>query len=303
MNVLNDSAILDVASSQISFTTDSFVVNPVFFPGGDIGKLAVCGTVNDICMTGAKPLYISAGFIIEEGFLFNKLESIVKSMKDAADEAGVIVVTGDTKVVEHGKADGVFINTSGVGELKKTMQVSKSRAKSGDKVIISGPLGSHGMSIVTTRENFGFQNRILSDVAPLNHLVETMLDVTTEIHVMRDATRGGAATVLNEIADQSGVCIELDEEKIPVNEDVRGVCEILGFDPLYIANEGVLVACVSSEYADDVVSAMRKEKYGKDASVIGIVFDDSAKIVSLRTLIGSQRILDVQSGEQLPRIC
>ncbi len=300
---LNDSAILHSSFSQFAFTTDSFVVSPLFFPGGDIGKLSICGTVNDLCMSGAKPLYFSIGFIIEEGFSINKLERIVKSIKETAQEAGVKVVTGDTKVVERGKADGLFINTTGVGEIRKFIPAIESRAKPGDKVIISGPIGSHGMAVITSRENFGFNTRIHSDVAPLHALVNTMLEVTNEIHVMRDATRGGVATILNEIADQSGVSIILEEEKIPVNEDVRGACEILGFDPLYIANEGVLVACVDSEYAEDVVMAMREQRYGEKSIIAGMVTNDDPGRVSLKTIIGSQRVLDMQTGEQLPRIC
>ncbi len=300
---LNDSAILQSSFSQFAFTTDSFVVSPLFFPGGDIGKLSVCGTVNDLCVSGAKPRYLSIGIIIEEGFSIKELERIVKSVKDTAQEAGVMVVTGDTKVVEHGKADGVFINTTGVGAIEKSIPATRSRAKSGDKVIISGPIGSHGLSVITSRENFGFSTTIKSDVAPLNDLVDTMLEVTDEIHVMRDATRGGVATVLNEIADQSGVSIVLEEEKIPVNEDVRGACEILGFDPLYIANEGVLVACVRSEDAEKLLKAMKKHRYGKKSSIAGSVSDDSPGRLSLKTIIGSHRVLDMQTGEQLPRIC
>ncbi|MFO7889537.1 MAG: hydrogenase expression/formation protein HypE [bacterium] len=300
---LNDSAILNSSFSKFAFTTDSFVVSPLFFPGGDIGKLSVCGTVNDLCVSGAKPLYLSIGFIIEEGFSIKNLEKIVKSIKATAQKAGVLVVTGDTKVVEHGKADGVFINTTGIGEIQQSYPVIGARAKPGDKVIISGPVGSHGMSVITSRENFGFNTRIKSDVAPLHGLVEAMLGVTDEIHVMRDATRGGVATVFNEIADQSGVSIVLDEEKIPVNEDVRGACEILGFDPLYIANEGVLVACVGAEYAEKVVNAMKKQQYGKKSIIIGNVDDDEPGKVSLKTTIGSHRVLDMQTGEQLPRIC
>lgn len=300
---LNDSAILKSSFSQFAFTTDSFVVSPLFFPGGDIGKLSVCGTVNDLCVSGAKPLYLSVGCIIEEGFSIKELEKIVKSMKKTAQEAGVLVVTGDTKVVEHGKADGVFINTTGIGGIEKTLPVVEARAKPGDKVIISGPIGSHGMAVITSRENFGFNTRIKSDVAPLQGLVEAMLAVTDDIHVMRDATRGGVATVFNEIAEQSGVSIVLEEEKIPINEDVRGACEILGFDPLYTANEGVLVACVEAEYAEQVVSAMKKQRYGKKSIVAGTVTQEEPGRVSLKTNIGSHRVLDMQTGEQLPRIC
>ncbi len=300
---LNDSAILESSFSQFAFTTDSFVVSPLFFPGGDIGKLSVCGTVNDLCVSGAKPLYLSIGFIIEEGFSIKQLERIVSSIKETAQEAGVLVVAGDTKVVERGKADRVFINTTGIGGFKDSHSLIRSRAKPGDQVIISGPIGSHGMAVITSRPGFGFHTRIQSDVAPLQGLVNTMLKVTDEIHVMRDATRGGVATVINEIADQSGVSIVLEEEKIPINEDVRGACEILGFDPLYTANEGVLVACVDKQYSQQVVKAMRKERYGKKSVIAGKVTADEPGRVSLRTIIGSHRVLDMQTGEQLPRIC
>jgi hydrogenase expression/formation protein HypE len=302
---LNDSAILQSSFSQFALTTDSFVVSPLFFPGGDIGKLSVCGTVNDLCVSGSKPLYLSIGFIIEEGFSIKQLERIVSSIRKTTQEAGVLVVAGDTKVVERGKADGVFINTTGVGKFRDSQSVIRSRAKPGDLVIISGPIGSHGMAVITSRENFGFHTRIQSDVAPLHDLVKVMLQVTDEdeIHVMRDATRGGIATVLNEIAEQSRVSIELEVEKIPINEDVRGACEILGFDPLYIANEGVLVACVQEQYAQQVVKAMRKERYGQKSIIAGKVTKDNPGRVSLRTIIGSHRVLDMQTGEQLPRIC
>ena len=300
---LDDSSVLDSPSQRLAFTTDSFTVNPIFFPGGDIGKLAVCGTVNDLAMVGARPLYLSTGFIIEEGFLIKDLKQIVHSAKEAADEAGVLIVTGDTKVVENGNADGLFINTSGIGSLPDNVAVSGTRARPGDRIIVSGPLGCHGMAVVTARENFGFQSRILSDVAPLNHMVEAMLDASHDIHVMRDATRGGVATVLNEIASASDVAIELDETLIPVTEEVRGACELLGFDPLYVANEGVLVACLSADRADAVLDAMQKTLYGKTSTIIGTVTDAPKKKVVLRTRIGSHRILDMLSGEQLPRIC
>ncbi len=300
---LDDSSVLDSPSHRLAFTTDSFTVDPIFFPGGNIGKLAVCGTVNDLAMVGARPLYLSTGFIIEEGFLITDLKRIVRSAKEAADEAGVLIVTGDTKVVENGNADGLYINTSGIGALPDKLKVSGTRARPGDRIIVSGPLGCHGMAVITARENFGFQSRITSDVAPLNNMVETILKVSHDIHVMRDATRGGVATVLNEIASASDVAIELDETLIPVTEEVRGACELLGFDPLYVANEGVLVACIPDEIADSVVDAMRRTPYGKASTVIGRVKDEPKRKVVLRTSIGSHRILDMLSGEQLPRIC
>ena len=300
---LNDSAILDIPSSRLAFTTDSFVVDPIFFPGGDIGRLAVCGTVNDLSMVGAKPLFLSAGFILEEGFLLEDLERIIRSAKDAADEAEIKIVTGDTKVVQRGNADGIFINTSGIGVVREGVSASTARAKVGDRIIVSGSLGCHGMAVVTSREDLGFMTKIRSDVAPLNHLVEKMLEVTDQIHVMRDATRGGVATVLNEIAGQAGVCIELDEERIPISEEVKGACEILGFDPLYVANEGVLVASVAPEKAEKVVEAMKCVPVGKESRIIGTVTGTPRDRVVLHTSIGSHRIVDKLSGEQLPRIC
>jgi len=300
---LNDSAIVDIPASRLAFTTDSFVVDPIFFPGGDIGRLAICGSVNDISVVGAKPLFLSVGFIIEEGLLIEDLERIVRSAKQAADEAGVSVVTGDTKVVQRGHADRVFINTSGIGIVPEGTSTHKARAQIGDRIVVSGPVGRHGMAVVTSREGFGFKTRILSDVAPLNHLVEMMLSVTDQIHVMRDATRGGIATVLNEIAVQAGVSIELEEESIPITEEVKGACELLGFDPLYVANEGVLVASVVPEKAHQVVEKMQTCPVGKESRIIGTVTGSSKGKVVLRTLIGSHRIVSMLSGEQLPRIC
>lgn len=303
LNPLNDSALIELEACRLAFTTDSFVVNPIFFPGGDIGRLAVCGTVNDLAVMGAEPRFLSAGFILEEGFPLDDIRKILESTKEAADEAGVMIVTGDTKVVEKGNADGIFINTSGMGVLRRGVSMSGSGARAGDIVVVNGPLGCHGMSVMTSREDFGFQTRIASDVAPLNRLISVMLDVTQEIHMIRDATRGGVATVLNEVARQSGVGIELFEEAIPVTEEVRGACELLGFDPLYVANEGVFVACVAPEKADAVVKVMKKQKYGSGSAVVGRVLEEPAGRVTLRTRIGSHRIVDLLSGEQLPRIC
>jgi hydrogenase expression/formation protein HypE len=303
LNPLNDSAVLDVSSSRLAFTTDSFVIDPIFFPGGDIGRLAICGTVNDLAMVGAEPCYLSIGFVIEEGFSVNRLKQVVQSAKRAADEAGILIVTGDTKVVQKGNADGLFINTSGVGLLRNEIEISGSGAQIGDGIVVSGPIGCHGMAVITSRENLGFQNRILSDVAPLNHLVGKILGVTSQVHVMRDATRGGLATVLNEIAHQSKVGIEVDEDNIPITDDVKGACELLGFDPLYVANEGVLVACVSSDVVDQVIEVMKGFPCGKKSAVIGNVVNRHQERVVLHTCIGSHRILDMLSGEQLPRIC
>ncbi len=303
LNPLNDSAVLTLPNNRLAFTTDSFTVEPIFFPGGDIGRLAVCGTVNDLSMVGAKPLYLSAGFILEEGFPIADLKRIVQSVKEAADEAGIQIVTGDTKVVQKGHADGVFINTSGIGAFPKEVEAAYGRAHAGDRIIVSGPQGAHGMAVMTSREGFGFKSRILSDVAPLNHLVAGMLEVTDQIHVMRDATRGGLATVLNEIASQAGVAVELIESDVPISESVKGACELLGFDPFYVANEGVLVACVAADVAEAVVSKMRETKYGDQSTIIGTVVEAPAGRVILHTQIGSRRIMDLLSGEQLPRIC
>ncbi len=299
---MNDSAILDINSPRIAFTTDSFVVEPVFFPGGDIGRLAVCGTVNDLAVMGANPLYLSIGFIIEEGFLLKDLRRIVSSIRKAADESQTMIVTGDTKVVPRGHADGLFINTSGIGILERERMITGDGACEGDCVLINAPVGAHGMAIMTSREYLGFRSVIRSDVRPLNHLIGAMLRTSENIHVMRDATRGGLATVCNEIARQSGVGIELDEETIPVTDSVRGACELLGFDPLYVANEGVLVAFLPGEDALPVLEVMRNHPHGRKAAMIGNVRGKKNRVV-LRTRIGSRRILDMLSGEQLPRIC
>jgi len=300
---LDDSAVLGQSKRRLAFTTDSFTVEPIFFPGGDIGRLAVCGTVNDLSMVGAKPRFLSIGFIIEEGYPLDQLKKIVQSIYQAVKEADVMIVTGDTKVVQRGKADGVYINTSGIGEVFDQVSISASHAKPGDAVIVNSPLGCHGMAVVTSREGFGFTSRIESDVAPLNELVERMVHASAKIHVLRDATRGGLATVMNEIAHQSRVEIELDETLIPVSESVRGACELLGFDPLYVANEGVLVAIVPNEVEKSILQAMKKSKYGRESQIVGRVMKGHSGRVTLKTQIGSHRILDLLSGEQLPRIC
>jgi hydrogenase expression/formation protein HypE len=301
---LNDSAVLDVPSGRIAFTTDSFVVHPVFFPGGDIGRLAVCGTVNDLAVTGAVPLAVSAAFILEEGFPLDDLKRIVRSMNDAAKEAGVRIVTGDTKVVQKGKGDGIFINTAGIGVFPEGRQpIIGCGARPGDAVVVSGPLGRHGLAVLLAREDLGLRQSIASDAAPLNGMIGRALESVPEIHAMRDATRGGLGVVLNEIADQSGVGIELEEDRIPVTEDVRSACEILGFDPLYAANEGVIAAFVDDRRAEDLVRALKESPYGRHAAIAGRVIEDDGHRVVLKTRIGSRRIVDVISGEQLPRIC
>lgn len=297
------------ARTRIAFTTDSYVVDPIFFPGGDIGKLAIHGTVNDLAMSGARPLYLSAGFILEEGFPIDDLKRILASMRDAAAEAGVSVVTGDTKVVQKGSADKLFINTAGVGVVEAPVNLSATRAQVGDKVILSGTLGDHGTTIMIARGELELETDIESDSAPLGSLVQEMLATATsagtleDLHCLRDPTRGGAATTLNEIALSSEVCIEIDEDLIPVREEVKGACEILGLDPLYVANEGKLIAIVAAGLAEQIVSRMKLNRYGADACVIGEVKAEPRGIVAMRTGFGGTRIVDMLVGEQLPRIC
>ncbi|HEY6805576.1 MAG TPA: hydrogenase expression/formation protein HypE [Pyrinomonadaceae bacterium] len=297
------------ATSRLAYTTDSYVVSPIFFPGGDIGKLAVNGTVNDLAMSGARPLYLSSGFIIEEGFAIDELKQILSSMRDAATEAGVSIVTGDTKVVQKGSADKIFINTSGIGLVESPVNLGATRAQPGDKVILSGTLGDHGTTIMIARGELELETDIQSDCAPLQSLVAEMIDEATKrnsldgIRCLRDPTRGGLATTLNEIALSAEVCIEILENLIPVREEVKGACEILGLDPLYVANEGKLVAIVASELADAVVQRMKQNRYGTDACVIGEVKAEPDGIVAMRTGFGGTRIVDMLVGEQLPRIC
>jgi len=313
LELLEDQAIFEVGnngqSSRLAFTTDSYVVTPIFFPGGDIGKLAINGTVNDIAMSGARPLYISAGFILEEGFAMDDLKRVLASMQGAAAEADVQVVTGDTKVVEKGTADKIFINTSGIGIIEAPLQISATNAQPGDKVIVSGTLGDHGTTIMIARGELELETDIESDCAPLYSLVRDMLDEAARnsgsgaIHCLRDPTRGGVATTLNEIALSSEVCIEIQENCLPVREEVHGACEILGLDPLYVANEGKLIAIVASEVAEAVVDRMRANPYGRDACIIGEVKAEPQGIVSMVTGFGGTRIVDMLAGEQLPRIC
>jgi len=294
---------------RVAFTTDSYVVDPIFFPGGDIGKLAIHGTVNDLAMSGARPLYLSAGFILEEGFPIEDLKRILASMRDAAAEAGVAVVTGDTKVVQKGSADKLFINTAGVGVIESPVHLSASSAQVGDKVILSGTLGDHGTTIMIARGELELETDIESDTAPLNSMVQEMLDEAKRasaldaIHCMRDPTRGGAATTLNEIALSSEVCIEIDEDLIPIREEAKGACEILGLDPLYVANEGKLIAVASAEIAERLVECMKGNRYGQNACIIGEVKAEPQGIVAMRTGFGGTRIVDMLVGEQLPRIC
>lgn len=303
LNQLDDRAEVEVPGTKLAFSTDSFVVNPIFFQGGDIGKLAVCGTVNDLAMGGAKPLYLSAGFIIEEGLETEVLKKVVTSMQKAAIEAGVKIVTGDTKVVEKGSVDKIFINTAGVGVVESGVNISGRNAKSGDKIIINGYIGDHGMAVMADRQGLSFKSEIVSDCAPLNGLVESMLGVTKNIRVLRDPTRGGVATTLNEIAEQSQVGITLYEKELPVRDNVLAACEFLGFDPLYVANEGKVLVVVSDREADQVLAVMKKHRYGRDAAIIGEVVSDHPGKVVLQTNVGGRRIVDMLVGEQLPRIC
>ena len=303
LDPLNDQAILSVKAERLAFTTDSYVVNPIFFPGGDIGKLAVCGTVNDLAVGGASPLYLSASFIIEEGLPFDELDRVVQSMADTAKEAGVEIVTGDTKVVERGKGDRLFITTTGIGAVNGPVNLSPSLIRPGDVIIVSGAIGDHGIAILTHREGIRMDVPVQSDCAPLHSLTADMLNASEGIRAMRDPTRGGLATVLNEFALSCACAMVIDEDKIPVREAVRGACEILGFDPLYLANEGKLVAVVSPDAAPAVLKAMRRNPLGRDAAVIGTVNAAPDGKVLLETSIGNRRIIDMLSGEQLPRIC
>ena len=300
---LNDQAVLDVNGSKLAFTTDSFVVTPIFFPGGDIGRLAINGTVNDLAMSGATPRFIAAAFILEEGLAADDLVRVVESMRQAAQDAGVLLVTGDTKVVNRGKGDQIFITTTGLGIVERPVKISADRARPGDRILLSGTIGDHGMAIMSRREGLEFEGPIESDTAPLHTLVAAMLGASEEIHCLRDPTRGGVATVLNEIAAQSQVGMELDSRSIPVRESVKGACEILGLDPMYVANEGKLVAVVAPEAADAVLDRMRSHPLGRDACCIGEVVAAHARRVLVKTEIGGTRVLDVMLGEPLPRIC
>ncbi len=309
LECMNDQAALNIGGARLAFTTDSFVVTPIFFPGGDIGSLAVNGTVNDLAVGGAKPLYLAAAFIIEEGLPTEELQRVVESMRVAAALAGVQLVTGDTKVVNRGKGDKVFITTTGIGVFDRATEISADRARPGDKVILSGFIGDHGITILSQRENLEFEGSLASDCAALNGLVSEMLDEAEAagnlrgIRCMRDPTRGGVATTLNEIAGLSKVGMLLQESAIPVRDSVRGACEVLGLDPMYVANEGKLVAIVAPELAEPLVGRMRAHPLGGDSVVIGEVVERRAGMVLMKTSIGGTRVVDVLFGEQLPRIC
>jgi hydrogenase expression/formation protein HypE len=300
---LDDQAIVQLNGTRLAFTTDSFVVKPLFFPGGDIGRLAVHGTVNDLAMGGARPLFLSAAFIIEEGLPMETLRRVVESLREAARESGVEVVTGDTKVVEKGSGDGLFITTSGLGVVPEGLQLSADRALPGDRVLLSGSIGEHGLAILAQREGLEFESTIESDSAPLHALVQAMLQTGRTMRCLRDPTRGGLSSALNEIAGQSRVGITIDERAIPVREEVKGACELLGLDPLYVANEGKLIAIVAPEGAEELLAAMRAHPLGRNAQLIGRVTEQHPGMVTMRTALGTARIVDMLSGDQLPRIC
>ena len=299
---LDDSAVVVMDGQRYALTTDSHVVSPLFFPGGDIGRLAICGTVNDLAMVGATPVALTCGFVLEEGLSFEVLQRVVKSMEESAREAAIYIAAGDTKVVGKGGADKLFINTSGIGKIADGVNISGANAKEGDVVIVSGTIGDHGITVLSARENLGFETMLESDVAPLNHLVELMISAG-EVHVLRDPTRGGLATSLVEISEQSNVMIEINEESLPMKLSVKAACEVLGFDPMYVANEGKLVAFVREDDANRILDVMKKTKYGEDAAVIGKVIGNGKSQVRLRTAIGGTRLVDMLPGEMLPRIC
>ena len=301
-NSMDDAAVVPGAE-RIAFTTDSFVVTPLFFPGGDVGRLAVCGTVNDLAMSGATALYLSLSFIIEEGLPIAELTRVISSIREAALEAGVHIVTGDTKVVPHGAADKLFINTAGLGIVPEGINISGSLARPGDAVILSGSIGEHGTTVMAQREGLRFSGDLASDCAPLNRLVAAMIAVCPDIHVLRDPTRGGLATTLNEIAQQSNVGITIEEATVPIRAPVKALCSLLGLDPFYVANEGKLISFVSGDKAEDVVAAMRREQYGVQAGIIGQVTAEPIGRVILKTALGTTRVLSMMAGDLLPRIC
>ncbi|MGA2350593.1 MAG: hydrogenase expression/formation protein HypE [Terracidiphilus sp.] len=301
---LGDAAVLDLGSGRLAMSTDSFVVQPLFFPGGSIGELAVNGTVNDLAVSGAEPRFLSASFILEEGFPLSQLAAIVDSMAKAAATAGVKIVTGDTKVVERGHGDGCYINTAGIGLLRQGIQVGPQRAKAGDAILVSGTIGDHGMAIMSVREGLEFESQIRSDCAALNGLIaEVLAAAGASVHTMRDPTRGGLASTLNEIAQASGVGIEIDEPSLPVRPEVQSACELLGFDPVYVANEGKVVFFVAPEAADEILKILRADPLGREAARIGRVTAEHKRMLVARTAMGANRVIPIQIGEQLPRIC
>ncbi len=303
LDKLEDQAILENLGKRLAFTTDSFVVDPIFFPGGNIGELAINGTINDVAMSGAKPLYLSVGFILEEGLSLEILHKLALSMEFAAKQAGVQIVTGDTKVVNKGSCDKLFINTSGIGSVPDGVNISAANILPGDKIIISGTVADHGMAVMTTREDLSFKSQVKSDTAALNGLVNDMLNVSKDIRAMRDPTRGGVATTLNEFAKQSKVGIQLYTDSVPVKPEVKGACEVLGIDPLYVANEGKLIVVVPGAIADKILKVMKSHKLGIDSHIIGEATENNPGIVVQSTGLGANRIVDMPIGEQLPRIC
>jgi hydrogenase expression/formation protein HypE len=303
INTRHDSATINLTSSKIAFTTDSYVVKPLFFPGSNIGELAINGTVNDLAMSGAKPLYLSVGLIIEEGLAMTTLWQIINAMKIAAQKANVQIITGDTKVVDKGKGDGIFINTAGIGIIEHDQVINPQSVKPGDLILINGDIARHGISIMATREGLEFETTIESDCADLSGLISDLIQAKINIHCLRDLTRGGLASALNEIAEAAKLGIMIDEKSIPVREDVQGACEILGFDPLYVANEGKFIAFIPEESAEKALEIMRSHPLGLEANIIGKVTTESPQIVQMKSAIGATRIVDMLSGEQLPRIC
>jgi hydrogenase expression/formation protein HypE len=303
MEMLNDSSVFCVGESRLAITTDSYVVDPLFFPGGDIGKLAVNGTINDLAVSGARPLLMAAAFILEEGFAMDDLCRITLSMRAACDQAGISIVTGDTKVVNRGKCDKVFVNTTGIGIVDSAVTISSERAKPGDLVLINGDIAAHGMAILSARQELEFESSIVSDTAALDLLAKDMLSVSSDIHCMRDLTRGGLSSALNEIASCSNVGIRIFEDRIPIQDQVRGWCDVLGFDPLHVANEGKLIAIVMREHAEAVLSSMKSNAQGRQSAIIGEVISEHPGRVIMKTKVGGHRIVDMLSGEQLPRIC
>jgi hydrogenase expression/formation protein HypE len=300
---LADAATLQVDGSRLAFTTDSFVVSPLFFPGGDIGELAINGTINDLAAVGAKPLFVSVGYILEEGLAMDTLGRISRSMAEASERAGVLIAAGDTKVVNRGHGDGIYITTAGIGRIPDGVTIAPNRAKPGDAVLVSGSMGDHGIAVMSVREGLRFQTEIKSDTAPLAGMVQEMIQAAADIHCLRDATRGGLAAVLNELAEASRVGIEFEETKVPVRLEVMSACEMLGLDPFFIANEGKMVAIVPPELTDRVLDAMHKHRYGREAAIIGRVVGDHPGMVVARTSIGGNRVVDLPAGELLPRIC
>jgi len=303
LSPLHDGAVFSLGKERVAFSTDTYVVSPIFFPGGDIGKLAVHGTVNDLAMCGAKPLYLSVGFILEEGLPMPDFWRVVQSMRSAAESAGVQLVTGDTKVVDRGKADKIFINTAGIGVVPDGVEIIPARARPGDRVIVSGPIAVHGIAIMSVREGLEFETEIASDTAALNGLVNDLLAACKDVRVLRDPTRGGVTSALTEIAQSAQVGVAIEESAIPISEEVRGACEILGLDPLYVANEGILIAIVPPNDAETALAALRRHSLGREAAIIGEITAEHPGFVIMKTRVGGMRVVDMLSGEQLPRIC